>query len=156
MKEVILSFAILSILVNYPHTYWALDYVSQVKEKFTLWESLGGYTISPKSIQTYLFCIILSTAILFLVIMELTLVAGAFCVIEIIINSYYVYCSYEEKYLRHGSDENAQKRKFRSLFGAYSFGILIPVLIYTFSHLYTMVQFKKIYIFTQTKRAYND
>lgn len=133
MKTTILLFAVLSIIANYPHTYWALDYISNVKEKFKF--RVKGTEFSPKKIQNVIFCLIISTSILFLVLTNKEFWAMAACVVEMVINAFYVHSSYEERYKRI-KDEKKKEAKPRQLKGAYFFAILMPFCIYVFSYLY--------------------
>lgn len=130
LQNTMLFFACASIIANYPHTYWAIDYISNVKESFMI---LGRWEVNPKAVQNYIFCVIISTAIMFLIFLELTNYAIAGCALEIVINCYYVYCSYEEKYSR-STDNNV--RKHRKLVGAYFFAVVYPTAIITFSLIY--------------------
>ena len=134
MELTLLLFAGLSVLVNYPHTYWAMDYVSNVKERAVVF----GYEVSPKVIQNYIFCTILSTSIMCMVVLKLDNWAAAACIVEIVINTYYVYCSFEEKYktVRASKSGKMNPKKLRGMIGAYFFGALIPVCIFVFSYLY--------------------
>lgn len=131
LKTTMLFAACASIIANYPHTYWAIDYISNVKEKFKV---LDTWQVSPKNIQNYIFCVIISSAIMFLVFLGLIWFAIAGCVIEIMINCYYVHCSYEEKYLRVKDDQLERKR--RKLKGAYFFAVIYPTCIIVFSLIY--------------------
>jgi len=148
MKTTMLFFAAMSIIAQWPHNFWAIDYISNVKEKFKVWDV---WEVSPKNIQNYIFCMIISSAIMFLIFLNLIWYAVAGCIIEILINCYYVHCSYEEKYLRV-SDQQSKAlpdssrklggtspkltRKRRSLVGAYFFAVLYPTCIIVFSFIY--------------------
>jgi len=134
MKIAILIMAAMVTIANYPHTYWVIDYTSNVKEKFMLF---NRWHINPRALQNYVFCAIISTAILVCVFLEKHAWALSGCAIEVLINCYYVYCAYEEKYLRQKKDDPLpMKRKFRSLVGAYFMAVLYPACIYAFSYFY--------------------
>lgn len=132
MKYILLTFAALSIASQIPHAYWVIDYVSSLKES----GSIGRFKFNPKAVQNSLFCLIIANAILFCVLLELHVWALAGVIIEVVINEYYVYCSYEDKYSRRNSNKEDKTRK---LVGAYFIGLLIPVCIYVFTWLYTIV-----------------
>ena len=135
LKIGILVMAAVVTAANYPHTYWVIDYTSNVKQKFMLFDK---WKINPRAVQNYIFCAVISTAIMFLVFLKLHWWAFGGCTIEVMINCYYVYCAYEEKYLRN-KDESAMTRKKRSLVGAYFLAFLFPACIYLFSYLYTII-----------------
>ena len=132
MKTALLVFAILSIASQIPHAYWVVDYVSNLPDR----SRIGTFSLNPKAIQNAVFCLIIANAILFCVLLGLHNWALAGVIIEVIINTYYVYCSYEDKYRRRNTSREDKPRK---LAGAYFIGGLIPVCIYVFTWLYTVV-----------------
>lgn len=126
MKYFLLFAAILSVLSQLPHAYWMIDYVSNIPDK---------YKIPLRIIQNVVFCMIISASIIVLVYLELHIWAAAAVFIEIAINFYYTYCSFEEKYIRTKSENIIRKK--RELVGSYFLGVLIPLCIFVFSWLYT-------------------
>lgn len=138
MKTILLAFAALSIISQIPHAFWMIDYVSNLKTDTRIF----GKTVNQKLIQTVVFCLIIANAILFLVLLNLHTYAVIAVVVEALINCYYVFCSYEEKYkefdLRTKHSREILKEKRMKLVGAYFVSILIPVCIYIFTYLYTI------------------
>lgn len=120
MKYLLLTFAILSIASQIPHSFWYVDYIS----------NLEGHW---KRIQNIVFCAIIATAILVCVLMGLHVWAAVGVLVESVINIYYVHSSYADLYKDGRKNRDDRKRK---LVGAYFLAVLIPLCVYLFSYLY--------------------
>lgn len=138
MKSILLAFAALSIIGQIQHAYWMFDYVSNLKTDTRIF----GKVVNQRQLQTVVNCIIIANAILFLILLNMHNWAIAAVVTEALINCYYVFCSYEEKYkefdLRTKQSRDMLKEKRMKLIGAYFVSLLIPVCIYIFTYLYTI------------------
>lgn len=124
MKPFYLVLAILSILSNVPHTYTVVKYVTKVRPN------------KLAELQAWVFCGIISLAIMFSVFEGLWIVAIAGCIVEIAINSYYTYTQYDEEYRSLTAPSKLRAKRLRSI-GSYGLGVIIPACIAVFSHLYT-------------------
>lgn len=139
MKTSLLILAILTIAVQNFHSYWVIDYVSNLESG---WKRL---------FQNWIFCFIISAAILILVFLKIEIGALIAAVLEIGVNAYYTYCSNKELELSIKDEiEEMDKRKKkevqklvaqlrgikRKLIGAYALSVIIPSMIYLFTYLY--------------------
>jgi hypothetical protein len=133
----LLGFAIISIIVQLPHAFRVMDYQSTISGNaaydFTIMK--GKIKGNIGTIQNVFFCFIIANAILALVLLKMHVFAGIGAGIEIAINLYYVWTSYEQVYARVTAS-NSSKTKMMRLIGAYSVAVLLPCMIWVFSFLY--------------------
>ena len=108
--------------------------ISQTIHTWFVFQSFSKLKGNLRTIQSIIFCSIISVSIFAFVIIEKELLALLGAIIEIIINIYYYAISYFEHGIR------ARNRKWSSILTfwrknwiAMFFGVLLPLLIYIFA-----------------------
>lgn len=118
MQIVFITLAFSAIIAQMPHAYVAIIWNSHIENK------------RLKVVQALAFCLIISTSILAFVLEGLHEYAlgGAIC--EVVINIYYYGQNQRE---RHWKD------KLKKNWFQYFLAVLLPTLIFIFSHMITLV-----------------
>ncbi len=124
-----LFLAVVCIFMNSPHGYWLVDYGTQIKTSFKIWNK---WEVNPRKIQAYLFSFLISTAIAFLVLLGYHKAAFAGCVLETFYNCLYVHCSFEENFRNYTIRGSVNRKRFV----AYVLAVSLPLLIFVFTWLY--------------------
>lgn len=128
----ILYVLILCIIVQLPITYSFHKYSNSLfKDSEYLYKTKKGRVIwHTGKVQALAFCGIFAFTVIVFVLNKIHFVAIAAVLIEIVINCYHVWYSWNEKYATQADKEAARRNRLIKQRAAYFIGVVNPAMIY--------------------------